>query len=50
MAEPSVLYQTREGVATITLNRPRVLNALDLTLSAQLADAADAAADANRWR
>ncbi|HEX7215669.1 MAG TPA: enoyl-CoA hydratase/isomerase family protein [Methylomirabilota bacterium] len=50
MAEPSVLYQTREGVATITLNRPRVLNALDLTLSAQLADAADAAArDPDVW-
>jgi len=50
MAEPSVLYQTREGVATITLNRPRVLNALDLTLSAQLADAADAAArDRDVW-
>jgi len=38
-----VLYEARDGVATITLNRPRVLNALDLTLSAELADAAEAA-------
>ena len=33
MADSSVLYTVREGVATITLNRPRVLNALDLALS-----------------
>lgn len=38
-----MLYAARDGVATITLNRPRVLNALDLTLSAELADAAEAA-------
>jgi enoyl-CoA hydratase/carnithine racemase len=44
VAEPSVLYAARDGVATITLNRPRVLNALDLALSAELADAAEAAA------
>ena len=50
MAEPSVLYAARDGVATITLNRPHVLNALDLALSAQLADAAEAAArDADVW-
>jgi len=50
VAEPSVLYTVREGVATITLNRPRVLNALDLTLSAELADAAEAAArDTEVW-
>lgn len=50
MAEPSVLYAARDGVATITLNRPHVLNALDLALSVELADAAEAAArDADVW-
>jgi enoyl-CoA hydratase/carnithine racemase len=50
MSETSVLYRAGEGVATITLNRPRVLNALDLTLSAQLAEAAEAAArDPEVW-
>jgi len=50
MAEASVLYRAGDGVATITLNRPRVLNALDLTVSAQLADAAEAAArDPEVW-
>jgi enoyl-CoA hydratase/carnithine racemase len=50
VAEPSVLYAAREGVATITLNRPGVLNALDLALSAELADAAEAAArDRDVW-
>jgi len=50
MNEPTVLYEARDGVATITLNRPRVLNALDLTLSAELAQAAEAAArDGGVW-
>jgi len=50
VAEPSVLYAARDGVATITLNRSHVLNALDLALSAELADAAEAAArDADVW-
>lgn len=50
MGEPSVLYAAGDGVATITLNRPHVLNALDLALTAGLADAAEAAArDADVW-
>ena len=44
MPDASVLYEVRDGVATITLNRPDVLNAVDLTLSAELAEAAEAAA------
>jgi enoyl-CoA hydratase/carnithine racemase len=50
VAEASVLYRARDGVATITLNRPRVLNALDLALSAELAEAAEAAGkDPDVW-
>jgi enoyl-CoA hydratase/carnithine racemase len=46
----SVLYELRDGVATITLNRPRVLNAIDSDLVRALADAAEqAAADDNAW-
>ncbi|MBV9119706.1 MAG: enoyl-CoA hydratase/isomerase family protein [Chloroflexi bacterium] len=44
MADPKVLYEVREGVGFITLNRPAVLNALDTELCTQLADAAEAAA------
>lgn len=50
MSEPSVTYAVQDGVGTITLNRPRVLNALDTDLTARLADAAEAAArDPNVW-
>lgn len=50
MSEERVHYEARDGVATITLSRPRVLNALDLPLSAELAAAAEAAArDDSVW-
>ena len=45
MAEPSVLYEVSGGVATLTLNRPDVLNALHQDLASQLADHAEAAAE-----
>jgi enoyl-CoA hydratase/carnithine racemase len=44
MADTSVLYDVRDGVGTITLNRERVLNALDLDLLQRLAEAAEQAA------
>ena len=40
MAADAVLYAVRDGVGTITLNRPAVLNALDMDLTIQLAEAA----------
>ncbi len=45
-----VLYEVDNGVGTITLNRPHVLNALDHALAAGLADAArEAARDPAVW-
>ena len=38
-----ILFTKAEGVAIVTLNRPRVLNALNLALEAELNDALDAA-------
>jgi enoyl-CoA hydratase/carnithine racemase len=50
MADTSVLYEVREGLGTITLNRERVLNALNLDLLQRLAEAAvQAASDDNVW-
>ena len=44
MTQPPVSYRVDDGVASITLDRPDVLNALDTPLVAALADAAEAAA------
>jgi len=50
VSEPTVLYEVKDGVATITLNRPRVLNALSTTLVTEVANAAEqAAADPAAW-
>ncbi len=43
MAESSVLYEVGSGVATLTLNRPAVLNALDQVMVAEFADRVEAA-------
>ena len=39
-----VIYESRAGIATLALNRPEVLNALDVDLAATLADLAERAA------
>jgi enoyl-CoA hydratase/carnithine racemase len=50
LPDASVLYEVRDGVATLTLNRPDVLNAIHNDLAAQLADHAEAAAkDPDVW-
>ena len=50
MTESSVLYEVRSGVATLTLNRPAVLNALDQVMVAEFADCVEAAEkDVDVW-
>ncbi|MEU3978580.1 enoyl-CoA hydratase-related protein [Streptomyces sp. NPDC026672] len=41
----TVLYEVADGLATITLNRPEAMNALNIAAKAALRDAARAAAD-----
>ena len=46
--DPVVTYESENGVAVVTMNRPRAMNAIDLALRTQLGDAirrADGAAD-----
>ena len=50
MADPSVLYEVKAGVGTITLNRPAVLNALHMPVAVELAEATERAAkDPEVW-
>jgi enoyl-CoA hydratase/carnithine racemase len=50
MGDAVVRYEVADGVGTITLNRPAVLNALNLPLAAEFADCAErAAADDDVW-
>ena len=44
MAYETVTYEVRDGIATITLNRPKRLNAIDRTLAIELKAALDEAA------
>jgi enoyl-CoA hydratase/carnithine racemase len=48
MTTEPVLYDAHDGVAWITLNRPAVLNALDTTLAAALAEHVETAAGDER--
>ena len=41
MAYESIIYQVEEGIATITFNRPKALNALNAALLGELSDALD---------
>src|ERR1700752_3237975 len=45
-AEPVVLYQVKDRIATVTLNRPRARNALSRALTHALWDAVTAAGQA----
>jgi methylglutaconyl-CoA hydratase len=50
MSSPKVLYETKDGIARITLNRPEKRNALDSELTAQLKQAITASADDSACR
>ena len=39
MAEPALLYEKSGGIATLTMNRPEVRNALNAEMLCRLADA-----------
>ena len=41
MAYENIIYEVDEGIATITFNRPKALNALNGALLAELSDALD---------
>jgi len=45
MPEPTLLFEKREGVAWLTLNRPGVLNAINMAMRDELWDAATALRD-----
>src|SRR5437773_11640616 len=38
-SEPAVLYEKRDGIATVTMNRPEVRNAINAEMLCGLADA-----------